>query len=142
MILKYTSVTGNEIKYAKVGDVGLDLVATEWVLLPDDNYIEYETGIAVEIPDGHFGLLVSRSSVSKTDLILANGMGIIDSGYRGPLKMRFKILGSKREFPVIYRIGDKIGQLIILPYSVITPQLVDKLSESERGENGFGSTGK
>ena len=76
--------------YAKVGDAGLDMVATKHSINPDHNFIQYHTGIAVEIPEGHVGLLFPRSSISKTDLRLANGVGVIDSGYRGEVVFRYK----------------------------------------------------
>lgn len=137
-------------KYAKEGDAGLDFVATSITAITE-HFIEYGTNLAVEIPFGYVGLLVPRSSISKTDLVLANSIGIIDSGYRGEVRFRFKttyeptterlVHGKARERKA-YSIGDKIGQLIIIPYPQVELQLVDELEESERGDGGFGSSGK
>ncbi len=126
--------------YAKPGDAGMDLTAVSEIVTEAEGYayIEYDTGIAVEIPEGYVGLVFPRSSVSKTGLILANAVGIIDSGYRASIKCRFKwIKGS-----VKYAVGDKIAQLIILPYPQISFIEVDELSDTERGKGGFGSSGK
>lgn len=125
-------------QYAKSGDAGLDLVATEINLT--EHYIEYKTGLAFEIPDGYVGLLFSRSSISKKDLILANAVGIIDSGYRGEVSFRFKKL-DKNDLN-IYIVGDKIGQIVVLPYPKINLQFVETLSNTERGVGGYGSTGR
>jgi len=121
--------------YAKVGDAGLDLTATHMTW--EENFIEYGTGIAVEIPEGYVGLVFPRSSVSKKEnFYLKNSVGVIDSGYRGEIMMRFC---KSHEF---YKAGDKIGQLIILPYPTIYLEEVEELSSTERGEGGFGSTGQ
>lgn len=124
-------------QYAKKGDAGLDLVATEVHLT--ENYIEYKTGLAFEIPSGYVGLLFPRSSISKKDLFLTNSIGVIDSGYRGEVSFRFKKL-DKSDLN-IYIVGDKVGQIVILPYPMINFQIVNELSETERGEGGYGSTG-
>ena len=123
--------------YAKEGDAGLDLTATHMTLVRE--FIEYGTGIAVEIPEGYVGLVFPRSSVSKKEnFYLKNSVGVIDSGYRGEIKLRFNngSLGAN-----YYQPGEKIGQLIILPYPTIYLEQVDELSSTERGEGGFGSTG-
>ena len=149
--------------YAKddITNAGLDLTAV--TMVETDNYIEYGTGIAVEIPQGYLGLLMPRSSNSKYDLLLCNGIGLIDSNYRGELKFRFKkiINPTKNKFSLnviknwfgikdvtlesqenykCYKIGEQVGQLVILPYPTITLNLVDELSETNRGSGGFGST--
>lgn len=122
--------------YANDGDACMDLTATE--VLSTDNYIEYKTGIAIEIPKGFFGLVRPRSSVSKKDLLYKTS-GIIDSGYRGEITVRFE--GIKGDGGV-YVPGDRVAQIIILPYPPIEFEEVDELSNSKRGEGGHGSTGK
>lgn len=127
--------------YAKEGDAGMDLVATQIELNLD--YISYKTGLAFEIPKGYVGLVFPRSSNSKKDLLLTNSVGVIDSGYRGEVELRFKtILNNKTENILTYNVGDRIGQIIILPYPRIEFEEVEELSETERGEGGFGSSGK
>ena len=105
--------------------------------------VEYHTGIAVEIPDGYVGLLFPRSSVSKTDLVLANCVGVVDSGYRGEIRFRYKF-ARKEYFANVRRFqeGERVGQLVIMPYPSIELEQVDNLSDTERGDGGYGSTGK
>ena len=122
--------------YAKDGDAGLDLTAHTLTDFKSEPFIEYGTGIAVEIPQGYVGLVFPRSSVSKKEnFYLKNSVGVIDSGYRGEIKLRF----NRSEDT--YEVGEKIGQLIILPYPTIYLEEVEELSSTERGEGGFGSTG-
>lgn len=118
---------------------GLDLTATslEKVDKGEYGYYEYGTGLAFEIPEGFVGLIYPRSSISKTGHILANSVGVIDSDYRGEVMFRFKTIGDSKE----YNIGDKIGQLIIMPYPKIEFELVDELKDTKRGSGGFGHTG-
>jgi dUTP pyrophosphatase len=115
-------------------DAGLDLTATS--IERTSSYVEYGTSIAVEIPRGYAGFLMPRSSISKKTLILANSVGLIDSQYRGEIKARFKVTGGD-----LYKVGEKIAQLVIVPIALVTPVKVDKLSDTSRGSGGFGSTG-
>jgi dUTP pyrophosphatase len=141
MVLKFKKLNDTAIipSYAKPGDAGLDLVATE-VLEESMQQIKYGTGIAVEIPEGYVGLLFPRSSVSKTNLSLANSVGVIDSGYRGQIMCVF----NKVNNPMLssYNVGDKIAQLVIVACPQFIVKEVTELSDTERGEGGFGSTGK
>ena len=96
----------------------------------------------MEIPEGHVGLIYPRSSVSKTPHSLRNHVGVIDSGYRGEIIFKFGWVESSNIQPVsIYAAGDRIGQIIVMPYPKVKFVEVDELSDSERGEGGFGSTG-
>jgi dUTP pyrophosphatase len=125
--------------YSRKGDAGMDLVATSKFYDDFDN-VCYGTGLALEIPEGYVGLLFPRSSISKTDLTLRNSVGIIDSGYRGEITFKFNnILMSSCE---PYNVKERIGQLIIMPYPTIEFEEVEELSTTERGEGGYGSTGK
>ena len=126
-------------KYANSGDAGLDLKATSVEWSNDFNCYVYGTGLAVEIPEGHVGLLFPRSSIRKYGLDLTNCVGVVDSGYRGEIMLTFRpqFEGSGK----VYDIGDKICQLIIMPYPIIEPVEATELSETERGENGHGSSG-
>ena len=126
--------------YAKDGDAGLDLTALSVAVKND--YNEYGTGIAVEIPKGYVGLLFPRSSVTKKTLMLKNSIGVIDSGYRGEIMLRFHVTSSNYLPDMLYKSGDKVGQLLIIPIPTIELEEVEELSDSERGEGGFGSTDK
>jgi len=123
--------------YAKDGDAALDLYATEFFQDKNDNYCYY-TGFAIEIPEGFVGLLFPRSSVSKTSMYLANSVGVIDSGYRGEILLKYRYTGKGTTF---YRSGDRVGQLMIIPIPKIELIEVEELSNSDRGVGGFGSTG-
>lgn len=122
-------------RYAKSGDAGMDIVAISRE--ETDKYIEYGTGLAFELPPGYVMLVFPRSSISQTDLSLANAVAVLDSGYRGELKLRFRRTGQAE-----YQMGDRIAQILILPLPQIRLIEADALSESERGEGGFGSSGK
>ena len=128
-------------KYAKPGDAGMDLTA---VSMKIDEYgnICYGTGLAFEIPEGYVGLVFPRSSNCKKGIILTNCVGVIDSGYRGEVSFKFKEIALGNFSKVTYKVGDRIGQIIIMPYPRIEFIEVDELSETERGTNGYGSTGK
>ncbi len=125
-------------KYAKDGDAGMDLVATE-IIKRTNTQITYGTGIALEIPEGFVGLVFPRSSIRNTNLELSNSVGVIDSGYRGELQATFNITSSDR---ISYQIGERIAQIIIIPYPPIQFIESDELLDSNRGDGGFGSTGK
>jgi dUTP pyrophosphatase len=124
--------------YAKEGDAGLDLTATEQIS-NTTSQASYGTGIAVEIPKGYVGLIFPRSSIRKYELELSNSVGVIDSGYRGEIQFTFNKTNGLDSLR--YKVGDKIGQLIILPYPSVELELVSELSDSERGTGGFGSSG-
>ncbi len=133
--------------YALNGDAGMDLTAISKKLDDNGNTV-YGTGLSFEIPKGYVGLLFPRSSNAKKDLLLSNSVGILDSGYRGEVLFKFKTSNLEYYGADIayyggiqsYEIGDRIGQIIILPYPEIKFLEVDDLSETERGEGGYGST--
>ena len=122
-------------RYARHGDAGVDLTAVD--IVADGAHLTYKTGIAVEIPEGYVGLLFPRSSVYKTGQTLTNCVGVIDSGYRGEVMMKFSLSPYGRE----YDIGDRVGQLVIMPYPEIEFAEVEDLSSTERGKGNYGSTG-
>ena len=128
-------------KYAKAGDAGMDLVATE--IISEDCYrITYGTGIAIEIPEGFVGLVFPRSSIRKYDLALSNCVGVIDSGYRGEIQATFNTINHNHIRVDDYKVGDKIAQIMIIPHPYVNFIEVNELSNTDRGEGGFGSTGK
>jgi dUTP pyrophosphatase len=124
------------------GAAGFDLTAATEVFKPEKTgpIFEYDTGLAFEIPKGYVGLVFPRSSVTtKTTLSLGNAVGVIDSDYRGTVKFQYRnnhIPGKK------YNVGDRIGQIIILPIPTVNFEEVSELNDTKRGEQGFGSTGQ
>lgn len=134
--------------YAHSSDAGLDMTAVSKEYDEHDN-VCYGTGIAVAIPENHVGYLFPRSSVSKKDIVLANSVGVIDSGYIGEIIFKFKpTIGFKKSSKEnsfvhnkdCYDVGDKIGQLIIMPIPKIEFVEVGELLQTDRGVGGFGST--
>lgn len=121
---------------AHLTDAGFDLYATSKHYDENGNVV-YGCGLAFEIPEGYMGLVFPRSSNARTSLLLSNSVGVIDSGYRGEVTAKFKKLYPGEE----YKIGERFAQLIILPIPSVMFNLVDELSDSERGTGGYGSTG-
>jgi dUTP pyrophosphatase len=133
-------------KQAHPTDSGYDLVAINKEITTTEDgvtFIEYDTGISIEMPVGYDAEIFPRSSISKFDLIQANSVGKIDNSYRGTLRVRFKILGNN---PIdslkTYNIGDKVAQLIIRKTEYADMIEVDELGDTARGSGGFGSTDK
>jgi dUTP pyrophosphatase len=126
-------------KYAKESDAGLDLVAT--TIKENTTFqITYGLGIALEIPEGFVGLVFPRSSIRNTELTLSNSVGVIDSGYRGELQATFN--KSNGLDSIAYKVGERVCQIMIIPHPTIEFEEVNELTNTERGEGGFGSTGK
>lgn len=129
-------------RYARPGDAGMDLVATEEVYVPASGKpVLVPTGLAIELPEGYAALVIPRSGLAAKDAItVVNSPGLIDSGYRGEIKV---ILQRTYSEGFDYRIdpGTRIAQLLILPHPVISFVESDELGDSDRGERGFGSTG-
>jgi dUTP pyrophosphatase len=154
MIIKFKK-NNSEIKtpkYALDGDAGIDLYAYK-IIKSDNNSIVYDTGLSFEIREGYAGYVFPRSSIRNYNLIMANSVGLIDSNYRNTIQVSFK-----RTFKgmLLYRLskligyyfinnqyltGDRICQLVILPYPQIKLLEVNELSETNRGFAGHGSTG-
>ena len=127
--------------YAKDGDAGMDLIATS-IISETDTQITYGLGVALEIPKGFVGLVFPRSSIRKTRLQLSNSVGVIDSGYRGELQATFNKINNNSVSENDYKVGDRVAQIMIIPHPPIEFEEADELSDTERGEGGFGSTGK
>lgn len=166
--------------YAHKFDAGLDLTAAYFVLDTKKDCFVYHTGIAMEIPEGHVGLVFPRSSNRNTEAYMTNSVGVIDSNYRGEILVCFKnrtatdttydindiaeilhdYINDDPKYTDInvdkdsvfdtnrylikppYNVGDRVAQLIIIPYPHIEFEEVDELSDTDRGTNGHGSTGK
>ena len=119
-----------EIGYKSDGAAAIDIYA-----LPTKNgYFDgYKTGIAVEIPEGYVGIIVPRSSTGIKGYTIKNTIGVIDSDYRGEIKLHLFV-------PVTQKI--RVAQMLIMPCPQFNIEFVESLSETDRGEGGFGSTGK
>lgn len=127
-------------QYAREGDFCKDITAVDVEYNADMDCFIYKTGFAVEIPQGYGILILPRSSNRKTDFIFPNSVGVIDSGYRGELNVTFKGR-DKGNTNQPYQVGDRIAQMVLVPYPKFTFVEVDELSDSERGDQGHGSTG-
>jgi dUTP pyrophosphatase len=155
-------------QYQKKDDSGMDLVAVSKVFDADGNVV-YGTGLSMAIPENYMGLIFPRSSNAKKDLILSNSVGVVDPGYRGEIFLKFKPSAyfateaetleggfesesfdyvcfgkeyiEENDEVAVYNIGDRIGQIIIVPRPTIEWEEVDELSETERGAGGYGSSG-
>lgn len=130
--------------YATDGSNGLDFTATGVVYRED--IIEVRTGIAVEIPEGHVGLLFPRSSITKKNFVLANSVGVIDSDYRGEINFNFRIVPESNaagmfKYNKAYKQGERVGQLVIVEIPKMEVVEVKDLSDTVRGTGGYGSTG-
>ena len=124
---------------ATPGSAGFDLTAVS--VEPVEEYFwaaRYGTGLAVEIPEGHVGLVFPRSSIYKTEQSLPNCVGVIDSDYRGEITAVF----SKGAQDRAYKVGDRIAQLVIMPIPAVRFVEAEELTETERGAGGYGSTGR
>jgi dUTP pyrophosphatase len=144
MVVKFKKLHPNAVtpKYSKDGDAGMDLTITS-IISETTTDVTYGFGVALEIPKGFVGLVFPRSSVRKYDLSLTNCVGVIDSGYRGEIQATFKktnwLKGNESEK---YEVGDRGAQIMIIAYPQIDFVETDNLNETERGDGGFGSTGK
>lgn len=126
---------------AHPGDAGLDLYACEAAHIGPGERWSVGTGVAVEIPDGHAGLVLPRSGLAKKHgIALVNSPGLIDSGYRGEIRVLLLNTDPAETFRVA--VGDRIAQLVIAPIAVAEPVEASSLADSTRGDGGFGSSGR
>ena len=131
---------GEKPSYANKFAAGLDIRSNEDSLMFPGEIVDIPTLLAVEIPPGHFGMVVARSGLSfKHQIKLINDVGIIDEDYRGEIGIR---LINEGELPYEIKKGDRIAQMIIIPYTQVRLNYTDELSETTRGTGGFGHTGK
>lgn len=152
MKVKFKKLSSDAVlpRKAHDDDAGLDLTAL-WHETDEYGSLVYHFGLAVEIPKGYVGLIFPRSSIAKKSLFLTNSVGVIDSGYRGEITAKFKPAldvaeiglnwARSRFFGDIYH-KERICQLIIMPYPAVEAEWADELSETDRGEGGYGSTGR
>jgi len=125
---------------AHPGDAGLDLHAAEPAVIGAGERVAIGTGVAVEVPAGHAGLVLPRSgNALRHGIALVNAPGLIDSGYRG--EIRVLLLNTDREHAFELEPGDRIAQLVVAPFAAVEPVEAVELSDSPRGAGGFGSSG-
>lgn len=142
-VLKIRKLDNNAIIPTKGSDksAGLDLYANteEFIKIPPHKTVKIPTGISVEIPNGCFGAVYARSGLAtKKGLAPANCVGVIDSDYRGEIIVA---LHNSSNFSAVVQPGDRVAQMIIQKYEDLKPVETDSLTETDRGEGGFGSTG-
>ncbi len=126
---------------AHPGDAGLDLYSVEGLRLEPGARASVGTGLAVAIPSGLAGLILPRSGLaSEHGIALVNSPGLIDSGYRG--EIRILLLNTDRQEEFTVEPGDRIAQLLVIPFTEVAVSEVSELSDSERGDSGFGSSGR
>lgn len=126
---------------AHQNDAGIDLTCTnitQEINEAGQLILVYHTDLAVEIPEGYVGLLFQRSSVANKSITMTNCVGVIDSGYRGEVMGKFR--STTDVVPAIYKPGERFAQLIVVPYLNVELEEATELSETDRGEGGFGST--
>lgn len=145
MQLKFKKLSDKAVLPSKAHatDAGLDLTCTSINTMVNECgqlLLQYHTDIAVEIPEGYVGLLFPRSSVCKKSLSLTNSVGVIDAGYRGEIMAVFR--NTTDVIPAVYKEGERFAQLVIIPIQDVQPIEVEELSESDRGEGGYGSSDK
>lgn len=124
--------------YAHAGDAGFDLFVPEEVTIRPGERLSIPLGLALEIPDGHAGLLLDKSGLSHKHGLKSFG-GVIDAGYRGEVHAGIMNLGTE---PYTLRAGDKIIQMLIMPVVRVDIEEAEELSSSDRGAGAFGSSGK
>lgn len=142
MELKFKKLQEDAVlpSYANPNDAGLDLTAISFTQEFDKSgklVLVYHTGLSVEIPEGHIGLIFMRSSVSQKSMSMCNAVAVIDCDYKGEILLKFKI--TTDALPTIYQPGEKIAQLVVMPYPKMEPVIVEELAGEDRG-GGFGST--
>jgi dUTP pyrophosphatase len=135
--------------YAKPGDACCDVTAIDYEYDAEHDLHVYHTGLAFEIPEGYCLKIYPRSSNTKTECYLPNSVGNLDAGYRGELLVKYKARGLTSLQDQIcgvwkkpYNVGDRVAQIQVMPYPKMEFVVVDELSKTERGEGGFGHTGK
>lgn len=126
--------------YARPGDAGADLRTTEAITLEPGQRCLVGTGVAVAIPEGHVGLVTPRSGLAaRAGLSIVNSPGVIDSGYRGEIKVC--LINLDPASPIDLQVGDRIAQLLIMPFVTADFVPVVELDATVRGSGGYGSTG-
>ena len=143
MIVRYKKLFPDAVEPIRGSEwaAGWDLTCIDIDWDEDAKVLVYHTGLAFEIPRGYVGLLFPRSSVYKKTLWLTNSVGVLDADYRGEVLFKYGLQYSMKKDAALYQVGDRIGQLVIVPIPEIAFMESDSLSETKRGTGGYGSTG-
>jgi dUTP pyrophosphatase len=132
--------TGTAPVYAHPGDAGADLMATEDVVLAPGERATIGTGLSIALPNGYVAFVMPRSGLAaKHGITLVNAPGTVDAGYRGELRVTLLNTDARETYAIVA--GDRIAQLVVMAVPPVRFVEVERLPGSERGENGFGSTG-
>ena len=140
MIIK--TLSKNPPKKANSHDAGVDLIAAEKAYIAPHQTKLVDVGLTIAIPEGYCGLVMSRSGLTFKGIVVAQGVGLIDSGYRGPVKVLLLNTQSDHYNDYVVEVGDRIAQLVIIKHENVWFETVDKLDDTSRGEGGFGSSGR
>lgn len=125
---------------AHPGDAGLDLASAEDLVIPAGGRALVDTGLAIALPPGTVGLVCPRSGLAaRHGITVLNGPGVVDAGYRGPVKVALLNTDPSEDFTL--RAGDRIAQLVVVPFLAPVLEEVEDLDETSRAESGFGSSG-
>ncbi|MGL5077723.1 MAG: dUTP diphosphatase [Waterburya sp.] len=139
MKIKLLSTNATAPTRAHATDAGLDLYAAVRTIIRPGKWACVPTNIAISVPLSYYGQIASRSGLAtRKGLVVHNGIGVIDSDYRGDVQVVLRNLSNVTQ---VVNIGDRIAQLLICPISLETVTVVDVLQDTARGLNGFGSTG-
>ena len=143
MIVRYKKINPDAVEPIRGSEwaAGWDLTCTDIDWDEDAKVLVYHTGLAFEIPRGHVGLLFPRSSIYKKTILLTNSVGVLDADYRGEVLFKYTLHYNMKEEAALYNVGDRIGQLVIVPIPEVAFLESDTLSETKRGTGGYGSTG-
>lgn len=144
MKIKVKRLTPNAIlpKKAHNSDAAFDLFCKKDIVIRPNQTVLVDLGIACEPPEGYFLLILPRSSMANTPLRIPNSAGVIDPGYRGSIKVPLYNCDASFNGTKIISAGERIAQMLVLPLIQAEIEEAEELSPSERGQNGFGSTGK
>ena len=143
MIIRYKKLSPDAVEPVRGSEwaAGWDLTARAVAWDEENKCLVYSTGLAFEIPRGYVGLLFPRSSIFKKTLWLTNSVGVLDADYRGEVLFKYGLRWNTREEAELYNVGDRIGQLVVVPIPEVAFIEAETLSETKRGAGGYGSTG-
>lgn len=143
MIIRFKKVHENAKEPMRGSEwaAGWDLTCCDIEWDEEAKVLVYHTGLAFEIPRGHVGLLFPRSSIYRKTLWLTNSVGVLDADYRGEVLFKYGLRWNTRPEAALYNVGERVGQLVVVPIPEVAFIEAENLSETKRGTGGYGSTG-